>query len=181
MSAGQNTTSHAISRVLHLLALHPDVQQRLREEVTAARAERGDLDYDTLMNLPYLDAICRETLRCFPPVHQVVRTYVAAPIMYSNRLSYAINLFRTRKDVVMPLLWPIKSADGKSEIREIPVKKNTNVIVAIYNANRSTKIWGEDAEEWKPERWLKPLPKSVSDAHMPGVYASMLVLIAIIF
>ena len=80
----------------------------------------------------------------------------------------------------MPLLWPIKSADGKSEIKEIPVKKNTNVIVAIYNANRSTKIWGEDAEEWKPERWLKPLPKSVSDAHMPGVYASMLVPVAII-
>ena len=75
----------------------------------------------------------------------------------------------------MPLLWPIKSADGKSEIKEIPVKKNTNILVSIINANTSTRIWGEDAEEWKPERWLKPQPKSVSEAHLPGVYASMLV------
>lgn len=73
----------------------------------------------------------------------------------------------------MPLLWPIKSADGKSTIKEVPIKKNTNVIMSILGANRNTEIWGPDAEEWKPERWLKPLPESVSKAHMPGIYASM--------
>lgn len=72
----------------------------------------------------------------------------------------------------MPLLWPIKSADGKSELKEIPVKKNTSVIVSILNVNRSMKIWGDDAEEWKPERWLKALPKTVSEAHLPGVYSN---------
>lgn len=80
---------------------------------------------------------------------------------------------RTRKDVVLPLLWPIKSADGKRMINEIPLKKNTNVIISILGANRSKAIWGDDAEEWKPERWLAPLPESVSKAHLPGVYASM--------
>ena len=73
----------------------------------------------------------------------------------------------------MPLAWPILSADGKSEMTEIPIKTNTNVIVSIIAANRSKRIWGEDAEEWKPERWLKPLPESVAKAHMPGVYSSM--------
>lgn len=73
----------------------------------------------------------------------------------------------------MPLLWPIKSADGKSEIKEIPIKKGTTVHVSIINVNTCKKIWGEDAEEWKPERWLKPMPKSVAEAHLPGVYASM--------
>ena len=74
---------------------------------------------------------------------------------------------------MLPLMWPIKSADGKSEIHEIPVRKNTNVIVSILGANRCKAVWGEDAYEWKPERWLSPLPDSVAKAHLPGVYASM--------
>ena len=85
-------------------------------------------------------------------------------------------IISTRQDIVLPLMWPIKSEDGKREINAIPLKKNTNVIISILNANRSTRIWGPDAEEWKPERWLKPLPESVSKAHLPGVYASMFVL-----
>ena len=59
-----------------MLVLNPDVQDRLREEISAARAEHGDLDYDTLVGLPYLDAVCRETLRVFPPVSQIARTWV---------------------------------------------------------------------------------------------------------
>lgn len=50
------------------------MQSRLREEVTAARKEYGgDLEYDELMSLPYLDAICRETLRMYPPALLVER------------------------------------------------------------------------------------------------------------
>ncbi|KAI5121363.1 hypothetical protein M0805_000671 [Coniferiporia weirii] len=152
--AGHDTTTHAVSRIMHQLVLNPDVQSRLREEVKAARKQHGELDYDTLMGLPYLDAVCRETMRVFPPVSVLSRT--------------------TKEDVVLPLLWPIKSADGKSEIKEIPLKKNTNVIISVIGTNRNKAIWGEDAGEWKPERWLKPLPESVGEAHLPGVYASMM-------
>ena len=63
----------SISRVLYLLSLHKDVQAKLREEVTAARKLHGDLDYETLMGLPYLDAICRETLRLYAPVSYLTR------------------------------------------------------------------------------------------------------------
>lgn len=62
--------------------------------------------------------------------------------------------------------------DGKTEIAQILVPKNTDVIISILGANLSKAIWGEDAEEWKPERWLKPLPESVAAAHLPGVYSS---------
>lgn len=63
-----DTTSNATSRVLHLLAQHPDVQERVRREVVQARvAAGGDLDYDQLHGLPYLDAACRETLRLYVP------------------------------------------------------------------------------------------------------------------
>jgi hypothetical protein len=30
-----------------------------------ARVERRDISYDDLMALPYLDAVCKETLRLF--------------------------------------------------------------------------------------------------------------------
>ena len=51
---------------------------------------------------------------------------------------------------------------------EVLVPAGTVVVIAIMNANRNKKIWGEDADEWKPERWLQPLPASVTDAHIPG-------------
>ena len=61
--AATDTTSSALSRILHLLAEHPDVQEKLRAEIVEARRERGDLDFDALFQLPYLEAVCRETLR----------------------------------------------------------------------------------------------------------------------
>jgi len=56
------TTSSAMSRTLHLLSTNPDVQTRLRNEIREAQKD-GQLTYDQLVSLPYLDAVCRETLR----------------------------------------------------------------------------------------------------------------------
>lgn len=63
--AATDTTSGALSRIFHILALHKDVQAKVRKEILDAKRENGgkDLSYDTLVSLPYLDAICRETLR----------------------------------------------------------------------------------------------------------------------
>lgn len=62
--SAMDTTSSALSRIMLLLSLNPDVQDRLRQELVEARKEYGgDLDYDDLHALPYLEAICRETLR----------------------------------------------------------------------------------------------------------------------
>ena len=57
-----DTTSNALSIILQLLAQHIDVQDKLRAEILEA-SNGGDVDYDTLVSLPYLDAVCRETLR----------------------------------------------------------------------------------------------------------------------
>lgn len=59
------STSSALSRILDLLSTHQDVQSKLRQEIVDARSRHGpiDLEYDELLALPYLDAVCRETLR----------------------------------------------------------------------------------------------------------------------
>jgi cytochrome P450 len=63
--AAMDTTSNALSRILHLLATYPEVQDKLRHEITDALRNNGgqDFSYDELVSLPFLDAICRETLR----------------------------------------------------------------------------------------------------------------------
>ena len=62
--AGADTTSNALSRILHLLCQHQDVQDKLRAEIRAATEQYGaEIPYDELSALPYLDAVCRETLR----------------------------------------------------------------------------------------------------------------------
>jgi cytochrome P450 len=65
MIAGTDTTSNALCRILYLLALHPEVQDKLREELTEIRAVSGELGYDDLVELPFLEAVCRETLRLY--------------------------------------------------------------------------------------------------------------------
>ena len=57
-----DTTSNATARLLHLLALNPDVQKRLRAEIAEAQAGE-EIGYDRLNGLPFLDSVCRETLR----------------------------------------------------------------------------------------------------------------------
>ena len=72
----------------------------------------------------------------------------------------------------MPLSKPITGRDG-SPIDRVAISRGSTVIIGIRCSNTSKEIWGEDAEEWKPERWLSPLPQSVKDARIPGVYSNM--------
>lgn len=58
-------------------------------------------------------------------------------------------------------------------INEIHLKNDTNVIVGIGAANRDPAIWGSDADEWKPERWLGKTPDQVAKERLPGVYSGM--------
>ncbi|CUA76152.1 Putative cytochrome P450 cyp-13B1 [Caenorhabditis elegans] [Rhizoctonia solani] len=148
--AGHETTSGALTRVLQLLGSNPSIQAQLRAELQEAPEE---LSYDELNALPYLDALCRETLRLFPP----------APVLEREAL----------KDWVVPLRYPMKGKDG-STITEIKVRKGTRIYVGLRQANRCKETWGQDADEFKPERWLTDLPSSVADAKTAGVYSSMM-------
>ena len=74
-----DTTSNALSRILHLLAQNPSVQEKVRAEIIEVQDGLGsdtDISYDDLVKLPYLDAVCRETLRLYAPVVVTPRLYV---------------------------------------------------------------------------------------------------------
>ncbi|KAF9448706.1 cytochrome P450 [Macrolepiota fuliginosa MF-IS2] len=153
--AAMDTTSSALSRILWLLVGHPEVQEKLRAELRDANKNSGgeELGYDQLVSLPYLDAVCRETLRVYPPLTTAIRT--------------------ARKDMILPLSKPIKTTTG-AEVSELVVPNGTTLFLSILGANTNPDMWGEDAHEWKPERWLKPLPEKVGEAHMPGIYSHLM-------
>ncbi len=76
MLAGMDTTSNALSRTLQILASNPEAQAKLRAEILEARNGEPTIDYENIVKLPYLDAVCRETLRLHSPVHIVPRRCV---------------------------------------------------------------------------------------------------------
>lgn len=68
-TAGFESSSTAMSFSMYELALQPDLQTRLRNEITSALEEsKGKLTYEMVMNLPYLDMVLSETLRKYPPL-----------------------------------------------------------------------------------------------------------------
>ena len=71
--AGYETTATTLSFCSYELALHPEVQEKLFEEVESAVDSKGEINYETLSKLPYLDAVLSETLRMYPPVIRLER------------------------------------------------------------------------------------------------------------
>ena len=72
LAAGHETTASATTWALLMLAKHPEMQRRLREEIRAnlpSIEEDPKLITAELMDrLPYLHAVCNEVLRLYSPV-----------------------------------------------------------------------------------------------------------------
>ncbi len=65
--AATDTTSTTMSRILEMLALHRDIQDKLRRELVQATTGAGrllsDMDNDSFAELQFVNAVVRETLR----------------------------------------------------------------------------------------------------------------------
>ena len=64
MLAGYETTSVALTYCIYLLSKHPQVQQKLLQEVDEFK---GQPSYEQLDRFPYAAAVLSEALRLFPP------------------------------------------------------------------------------------------------------------------
>jgi cytochrome P450 len=74
--AGSETTGNTIAWTCYLLARHPQVQERLQEEVDRALAG-ADASYETLDGLPFTRAVITEALRLYSPVWILPRRALA--------------------------------------------------------------------------------------------------------
>lgn len=75
--AGQDTTSSVISYTLYLLAINPEAQEKLREEVDECFNTHGEHpSLDVITKLKYLHGVVSESLRLYPPATRVERSPV---------------------------------------------------------------------------------------------------------
>ena len=72
MGAGHHTTGWCVTWTTYLLGLHPEIQQRLQQEVDSLFEDRDpsqDLTINELKSkLPYTEAVVKESLRLYPPI-----------------------------------------------------------------------------------------------------------------
>lgn len=146
--AGHETTSTATVWCLYALTQAPEVQQKLRDELLSVPTENPSMD--ELNELPYLDAVVRETMRVHAPVPSTIRI--------------------ATKDDIIPLGTPYVDVHGQVH-DNIRVKEGDPIFIPILALNRSKALWGEDAFEFKPERW-EAIPEAVQS--IPGVWANMM-------
>ncbi|KAF8878007.1 cytochrome P450 [Gymnopilus junonius] len=127
------TTSISLTWALIELCRKPEKQQKLREELS--QFVGSDPTFDQLSTgLPYLDAVVQEVLRLHPPVTETTR--VAA------------------EDDIIPFSIPVTTSSG-AQLNSLFVKKGTVVTSPIRYMNRAEVLWGPNAKEFEPERWLE--------------------------
>ncbi|KAG4066159.1 hypothetical protein HA402_010361 [Bradysia odoriphaga] len=65
--AGFETSSSTLEFFFYLIAKHPKIQTKIRQEILEALAKHGKMNYELIANyLPYLTAALKETLRLYP-------------------------------------------------------------------------------------------------------------------
>jgi len=74
MFEGHDTTSAAVVWTLYFIAKHPDVQQKLYDELVSVVGESGDITNDNAPKLKYLEMVNKEALRIKPSVPVIMRT-----------------------------------------------------------------------------------------------------------
>jgi len=74
--AGHETCANALTWALYLLALNPDIQERLAEEVYKVLLDRPPT-YEDIPLLPYTAMVFNEVLRLYPPAWIMARDVIA--------------------------------------------------------------------------------------------------------
>ncbi|KAE8351236.1 cytochrome P450 [Aspergillus coremiiformis] len=124
--AGHETTSVTLSFLFYYLLRTPHAYQRAQEEVDLVVGQRK-ITVEDLPKLPYIAASLRETLRLQSPV----------PL-----IAFHAHPTKNNED-------PVTLGKGKYALN-----KDEPVIVIMGKFHRDPKVYGEDAEEFEPERML---------------------------
>ena len=128
--AGRDTTAGLLSNTWHVLSTRPDIWAKLKAEVDTLNGEKPD--YPKIKEMKYLRWLLNESLRLMPVVPGNSRQAI--------------------RDTVLPLGG---GEDGKSPVL---IKKGQVVAYSPWSMHRRVDYYGEDALEFKPERWesLRP-------------------------
>ncbi|XP_021406099.1 cytochrome P450 3A9 [Lonchura striata] len=72
--AGYEPTSNTLGFLAYELAMHPDVQEKVLQEIDTVLPNKAPLTYEAITKLEYLDMTVNETLRIYPLGGRIERT-----------------------------------------------------------------------------------------------------------
>jgi cytochrome P450 len=132
MLAGRDTSANLLSWVLLLISKHPDEFYKLREIIIAhfgtELSPTNEITFSSLKACKAINNILYETLRLYPVV--------------------AMNGRRALRNTTLP------TGGGPDRKQPIAIKKGEQVGWPAYVMHRRHDIWGEDADEFRPDRWI---------------------------
>lgn len=121
MFAGFDTTAGTLSFISYYLAMFPEVQEKLRDEIEQFIGLESDPTYESLLNLKYADAVLKETLR-LNPIGGVVTSRKCAQ---------------------------------STKLGNLEIEPDTHILLDVISIHRNRDLWGDNAGEFLPERWLQ--------------------------
>ncbi|KAI2628676.1 cytochrome P450 [Hypoxylon sp. NC1633] len=128
---GMDTTAGALGWTFSMLAANPDIYQKLHTVIVEKFGTESEplepFTLEALRNCEYLEWVILETLRLFP----------AAPL--NGRVAI--------RDTILPVGG---GPDGKGPVA---VRKGARIQMGTYYLHRRKDLWGDDADEYRPERW----------------------------
>ncbi|CAE6439362.1 unnamed protein product [Rhizoctonia solani] len=149
LAAGHETTSSALVWALYALTKHHDVQTKLRQELLSAGL--GDEpSMEDLDKLSYLNNFVREVSRVYAVVPMTAR--------------------EADCDAIIPVGESYTDIHGNLQ-NGIRVRKGDSIVIPLLAMNRAKDVWGDDALDFKPERWDN-LPETVKN--MPGAWSHLM-------
>lgn len=134
--AGRDTTSSTLGWTMYLLAHNRAIFQELRHivlEKFGSYESPKNLDFASIKSCAYLQHVLNESLRLYPPVPANARTAV--------------------KDTTLPV------GGGPDKKSPIFVRKGTSVAYFVGAMHRRKDLWGADADEFRPDRWIGRKPR----------------------
>ncbi|VAH17066.1 unnamed protein product [Triticum turgidum subsp. durum] len=127
--AGKDTTAGALAWFLYMMCKHPEVQERISEEAREA-ADAGEAASIDDFSQSLTDEALNKMHYLHAALTETLRLYPSVPL--DNKECFS--------DDVLP--------NGFS------VGKGDMVFYAPYAMGRMERLWGEDAQVFRPERWL---------------------------
>lgn len=129
---GFETSSITLSFAGYQLAVHQDVQQKLREEIVSVLAKHnGELTYESLKEMTYMEQVISESQRLNP-----VLGILEKLCTNENEL---------------------RGSDGMT----IRVEPGTGIIIPLFGLHRDPKYW-TDPETFDPERFNEERKKNIT-------------------
>ncbi|CAL9146206.1 unnamed protein product [Musa hybrid cultivar] len=131
MMAGKDTTANTLTWFFYLLCKHPSIQEKVAAEVEDATKAEGNKSDMAEFAMSLTDEAIDKMQYLHAALTETLRLCPAVPVDGKS----------ADEDDVLP--------DG------FEVKKGDGITYLTYAMGRMTYIWGEDAEDFRPERWIE--------------------------